>query len=443
MERTVSGRTLTGRTATRRGLLAGAGLAGVAAGLAACTSDKGSGGGTGGATESPKPDPNAAAATIVTPAKDATGVSAATEIVYELKNATEATVELKDANGTVVTGELRADGSSWVPAKTLGYSMAYTLTVTATGSDGKTGTTTSGFTTMAKPSKTVRVTSFLGDNAKAGVGMPLMYKFSRAIPEAQRAEVQKRLFVSSEPVQDGIWHWFSGTEVHYRPKEYWQAGTKVNARLAIGGLDMGDGYYGKGDITLENLTIGSAVIMVADNKTKQMTVTKDGKVVKKIPISLGKPSTPSSSGTVVIIEKFVHTIFDTYAELGPELGYRTPIDYAQRLTWGGEYIHSAPWSISSQGKRNVSHGCLNMSPANAKWLFNLTSIGDPVTTKGTERQLKNGNGWTHWNMTWDEYVKGSAVPFVSAVTPTPAPSESESATPDPTASATATATPSA
>jgi lipoprotein-anchoring transpeptidase ErfK/SrfK len=414
-------RSVSGRTATRRGLLAGAGLAGVAAGLAACTSGKGSNGGSG-ASSSPTPDPNAAAVTVITPAKDATDVVAATEIAYELKNATTATVELKDATGKVISGELRADGSSWVPATTLSYSTAYTVTVTATGSDGKTATTTSTFTTMAQPDKTVRITSFLGDNAKAGVGMPLMYKFSRAIPESKWADVQKRLFVSSEPEQEGIWHWFSGTEVHYRPKEYWKAGSKVNARLAIGGLDLGDGYYGKGDITLENLTIGSAVIMVADNKTKQMTVTKDGKVVRRIPISLGKPSTPSSSGTVVIIEKFVHTIFDTYAELGPELGYRTPIDYAQRLTWGGEYIHSAPWSIDAQGHRNVSHGCLNMSPANAKWLFDLTSVGDPVTTKGTERQLQNGNGWTHWNMSWDEYVKGSAIPYALASSTTESPS---------------------
>jgi lipoprotein-anchoring transpeptidase ErfK/SrfK len=156
--------------------------------------------------------------------------------------------------------------------------------------------------------------------------------------------------------------------------------------------------------------------MVADNRTKQLTVSRDGKVLRKIPISLGKPSTPSSSGTTVIIEKFVHTIFDTFEELGPELGYRTPIDYAMRLTWGGEYIHAAPWSVASQGHRNVSHGCINMSDAHAKWLFELASVGDPVVTKGTERKLKNGNGWTHWNMTWDEYVAGSALPFTAATT---------------------------
>jgi lipoprotein-anchoring transpeptidase ErfK/SrfK len=388
----------------RRGILVGAGLAG----LTACTS----------AEEAlwssvpSKPDPNASAATIASPPKDATDVPAATEIVYELRNASNATVELKAADGTVVSGQMRADGSAWVPARTLSYGAAYAVKVTATGADGKTATAESSFTTMAKPDKTVRVSSFLGDNAKSGVAMPLMFTFSRAIPEDRRADVQKRLFVSSEPVQDGIWHWFSGTSVAYRPKEYWRSGSRINVRMAVGGLDMGDGYYGKSDLTLVDLTIGSAVIMVADNRTKQLTVTQDGTVLRKIPISLGKPSTPSSSGTTVIIEKFVHTIFDTFAELGPKLGYRTPIDYAQRLTWGGEYIHAAPWSVDAQGHRNVSHGCINMSDANAKWLFELTSVGDPVITKGTERELQNGNGWTHWNMTWDEYVAGSALPFV-------------------------------
>lgn len=397
----------------RRGVLVGAGLAGVAAVSAACGSSKKP---VWSSPSSPEPDPNAATATVTSPAMDATDVPAATEIAYELRNASGATVELKAADGTAVSGEMRADGSSWIPSTTLAYGAKYTVTVTATGTDGKTASTESSFTTMAKPDKTIRVTSFLGDKAKAGVAMPLMFTFSKAIPENRRAEVQKRLFVSSEPVQDGIWHWFSGTSVAYRPKEYWKAGSKINVRMGVGGLDLGGGYFGKTDVTLEDLTIGSALIMVADNKTKQMTVTKDGKVLRKIPISLGKPSTPSSSGTTVIIEKFVHTIFDTFEELGPELGYRTPIDYAQRLTWGGEYIHAAPWSVAQQGHRNVSHGCINMSDANAKWLFNLSSVGDPVVTKGTERQLKDGNGWTHWNMTWDEYVAGSALPFVSATT---------------------------
>jgi hypothetical protein len=36
-------------------------------------------------------------------------------------------------------------------------------------------------------------------------------------------------------------------------------------------------------------------------------------------------------------------------------------------------------------------------------------LGDPITVSGTEEKLKNGNGWTDWNMSWDEYKKGSAI----------------------------------
>jgi lipoprotein-anchoring transpeptidase ErfK/SrfK len=242
-----------------------------------------------------------------------------------------------------------------------------------------------------------------------GVAMPLIVQFSREIPSAERANVQRRLFVKSDPPQEGIWRWVSGTEVRYRPKVYWQPGTKVSYRLATGGLPMGDGYYGRSDIAVA-ASVGPSVILTVDNKTKQMTVTKNGKLLRKMPVSLGKARTPSSSGTMVIIEKLRKTVFDTRAELGPVEGYRINIEYAQRLTWGGEFIHSAPWSVGDQGKRNVSHGCVNLSPANAIWLYGVTTMGDPVIVKGTERQLQTDNGWTEWDMSWSEYVKGSAIP---------------------------------
>jgi lipoprotein-anchoring transpeptidase ErfK/SrfK len=245
------------------------------------------------------------------------------------------------------------------------------------------------------------------------VAMPLIVKFSREIPSAERANVQRRLFVKSDPPQEGIWRWVSGTEVRYRPKVYWQPGTKISYRLATGGLPMGDGYYGRSDITVV-ASVGPAVILTVDNKSKMMTVTRDGKVLRRIPVSLGKAKTPSSSGTMVVMEKQRKTVFDTFAELGPREGYRIDIEYAQRLTWGGEYIHAAPWSEGVQGQTNVSHGCVNISMANAKWLFTITKMGDPVVVKGTERRLQNGNGWTEWNMSWAQYVKGSAIPYQPA-----------------------------
>ncbi|WP_431884805.1 Ig-like domain-containing protein [Micromonospora wenchangensis] len=398
---------LTGRTGRRRVLAAGV-LAAALALTSACTGsggDKPSSWQGGGEEAAPK-----ASATITEPKADATDVPASTGIVFTAKDAKDTTVALTDAAGKAVEGKLAADGASWLPDGALEYGGKYSATVTATGEDGKPATATSAFTVMAKPDKQVRVTSFLADNQVVGVGMPLIVKFGRAVPEDYRDDVQRRMTVTSTPAQEGVWHWVSPTEVRYRPKEFWQPGTTVSYRVQAGGLPMGGGWYGRSDLTVD-VKIGPSVVMQVDNKTKRMTVTKDGKVVKTILVSLGKKSTPSSSGTMVVIEKLRKTVFDTMEELGPEEGYRTKIDYAQRLTWGGEFIHAAPWSEGQQGSTNVSHGCVNVSMKDGAWLFANTKIGDPITVKGTERKLQNGNGWTDWNMSWDEYVKGSALPY--------------------------------
>ena len=364
-------------------------------------------------------------ATISSPAADAKDVPASAEIEFATKEATGSTVQLKDAAGKTVEGALRTDGKGWLPNNALQYATTYTATVTATGGDGKLATAASTFTTMAKPANQVRATSFLGDGQVVGVAMPLIIKFSRAIPKDSRDDVQRRMVVVATPAQEGIWRWISPTEVHYRPKAYWEPNTKLSYKVQVGGLPMGDGWYGRDDLTVD-ATIGRSVIMTVDNKTKKMTVTKDGKVVKTVLVSLGKASTPSSTGTMVVIEKLRKTVFDTMDELGPADGYRANIDFAQRLTWGGEFIHAAPWSEGQQGRVNVSHGCVNVSMADGAWLFDQTLVGDPVTVTGTGTPLKNGNGWTDWNMSWDEYVKDSAIPYAppSAPTPTTTPTSS-------------------
>lgn len=377
-------------------------LAAVLAVTAGCTGDNSPGWQKG--DDSPK-----AKAAITAPAADATDVPASAEIAFTTENAAETTVELTDATGGAVEGTL-TEGGTWLPNGPLEYGTTYTAKVTATGDDGKPATATSTFTTMAKPANQVSVSSFLGDDAVVGVGMPLIVRFGREIPEEYRDDVQRRMTVESNPAQEGIWHWASATEIRYRPKEFWQAGTTVSYTIQTGGLPMGDGWYGRNGLAVD-IKVGPATVMVVDNKTKQMTVTRDGEVLRRIPVSLGKTRTPSSSGTMVVIEKQRETVFDTMDNPNPEDRYRLDIEYAQRLTWGGEYIHAAPWSVASQGKRNVSHGCINMSDANAKWLFSQTRVGDPVTVKGTERELRNGNGWTDWNLSWEEYVKGSALPY--------------------------------
>jgi lipoprotein-anchoring transpeptidase ErfK/SrfK len=415
----------------RRRVLAAGLLAVALAVTSACTDGNGGkpsswqGGG-----ESPPPK---AAATISEPAADAKNVPASTGITFTTKDAQQTTVELKDATGKAIEGALAKDGKTWLPAGALAYATSYTATVTATGDDGRPATATSTFTTMAKPDKQIRVSSFLGDEQVVGIGAPLIVTFDRDVPEDYRDDVQRRMTVTSTPAQEGIWHWVSPTEVRYRPKEFWKANSKVRYRVQTGGLPMGNGYYGRADLAVD-IKIGPSLIMTVDNKTKRMTVTRDGKAIKTIPVSLGKKSTPSSSGTMVVMEKLRKTVFDTFAELGPEDGYRTKIDFAQRLTYGGEFIHAAPWSDGQQGSVNTSHGCVNVSMANGEWLFNNTRVGDPITVKGTETKLKNGNGWTDWNMSWDEYVKGSALPYDPDAPDAPAGAD-DAATPTPTPTA--------
>jgi lipoprotein-anchoring transpeptidase ErfK/SrfK len=176
----------------------------------------------------------------------------------------------------------------------------------------------------------------------------------------------------------------------------------------VGGLPTGGGRYGTRD-RAATAKIGRSLVMKVENSTKKMTVVQDGRTVRTMPVSLGKKATPSSSGTMVVMEKKVETVFDTTDTDGDE-GYVTDIEFAQRLTWSGQYIHSAPWSVGAQGRRNVSHGCVNLSPSNARWLFDRTLVGDPITVRGTGDKLAYGNGWTPWDLSWAEFVKGSALP---------------------------------
>jgi lipoprotein-anchoring transpeptidase ErfK/SrfK len=351
----------------------------------------------------PSPSPTLSTVAVVSPKSDATGVVAATEVKYTSDDPENTTVSVTDAKGAEVKGTLDKDDKVWRPDKALAYGTKYTVTVNGTASEGKGGSTSTAFTTMAKPSKIVRVTSFLGDHQTVGVGMPLIIRFNRAIPASYRDDVERRMTVTATPAQEGSWGWISPTEVHYRPKVFWKANSKVFYKVQLAGVPLGNDYYGKSDLTVD-LNIGRSFVMTVSNKTKHMTVKQNGKVIKTLPVSLGKSSTPSSSGTMIVMEKARHTVFDT-TDTDPVNGYKTPIDFAQRITWSGQFIHAAPWSEGKQGHINVSHGCVNVSEAMGAWLFGKTMMGDPITVSGTEQKLKQGNGWTDFNVSYAQWKK--------------------------------------
>ncbi|MGX1613836.1 Ig-like domain-containing protein [Micromonospora chalcea] len=362
----------------------------------------------------------AAAALTVSPADGAASRPVSTEISARIPGGgTVSKVVLATADGTAVAGRMRRDGSSWVPSAALKYGAKYTATVTGTGKDGQPYQGTSTFTTMAKPKSMIGSGLYMFSDKTYGVAMPVVAEFSPGIPKKDRAAVQKRMFVQTDPPQPGAWHWVdNGTQAYYRAPEYWKTGTTITVRLALAGIPLSNGRYGNIDRSA-TAKIGRAFEMTVDNATKQMTVSENGTVIRTLPVSLGKKSTPSSSGTMVVMEKKESTVFDTRSEPNPANRYVTEIDFAQRITWGGEYIHAAPWSEGVQGRRNVSHGCVNVSMANGRWLFGKTLVGDPITVKGTERRLAPGNGWTAWSMSWSQFVAGSALPVPQGGQPAP------------------------
>jgi lipoprotein-anchoring transpeptidase ErfK/SrfK len=339
------------------------------------------------------------------PASGTKNLPISTEIDTRVTGGKVSTVTLNDDRGKAIAGAMRDDGTSWVPAQPLEFGRTYLATVTATGANGESQTKATSFTTMAPP-KGTRVGSglYLFTGVTYGAAMPVVVEFESDIPSSARASVERRLFVRSDPPQSGRWQWFGARQVLYRPADYWKPGTTLTVRSALAGHPIGK-RYGDMDRSAVAKIADRQIVLDVDNATKKMTVYKDGHVIRTLPVSLGKKSTPSSSGQMVIMEKSERTLFDTTDTDGPN-GYRIWIEYAQRLTWGGEFLHSAPWSVHDQGVRNVSHGCVNVSPTNAVWLYQLTLVGDPVIVRGTERTLQPGNGWTAWNVPWHRYGAG-------------------------------------
>ena len=89
--------------------------------------------------------------------------------------------------------------------------------------------------------------------------------------------------------------------------------------------------------------------------------------------------------------------------------YKLKVRHAVQISSSGEYVHAAPWSVASQGRENVSHGCVNASPSFARWFYDRTLRGDVITVSGTDRPLEPTNGWGFWQVPWSRWVAGSAL----------------------------------
>lgn len=321
-------------------------------------------------------------------------------------------VLVSDSVGRVVRGELADDGTSWHSSAPLGAGVDYTVRVSVADGEGSPGRGVAGFTT-APADRLLR--AVLGPAGTTyGVGQPVTAQLSHPVKgTAARALVERGLRVTSTPAAPGRWHWVDDRTLHYRPEHYWPAHATVEVASTLAGTRITDGLYGGPDHGLRFRT-GDRVEAVVDAGMHQMTVTRNGKKLRTVPVTSGKPGFATRNGIKVVLgqEELVRMTSASIgiAEGSPE-DYDLQVRWATRVTLSGEYLHAAPWSLGAQGVANVSHGCVGMSMADAKWFYRLVRPGDLVTVVGSEgRTLAPfGNGFGDWNMPWEQWREGSAL----------------------------------
>lgn len=319
-----------------------------------------------------------------------------------------------DATGRYVTGELAADGSRWHSTSPLAANAHYTVRVSTEDEDGAPGRKVLAFATT-KPTTKKRLTVKFGPDAgRYGVGQPVTAVLNKPVKDkAQRAIVERALRVDSVPAVDGAWYWVDDKELHYRPKEYWPAHATIQVHSDLDGLKVSDRLWGGRSKPLK-LTTGDKIVAVTDASSHSMTVYKNDEEINEIPVTTGKPGFDTRNGVKVVLEKQQYVRMRS-ATVGISEGssdsYDLPVYYATRVTWSGEYVHAAPWSVGSQGYENVSHGCTGMSTSNAEWFFDTVRDGDVVkvvNSKGHDME-PFGNGFGDWNLGWKKWRNGSAL----------------------------------
>jgi lipoprotein-anchoring transpeptidase ErfK/SrfK len=337
----------------------------------------------------------------------AVGVAVDSPVTVSADDGVLASVEMVNENGGSVDGQLSPDGVHWSTTERLGYNRLYTLTAKARGLGGA-ATRQLTFQTHSPQNLTMPY-AMPHDGEVVGVGEPVAVQFDEKI--ANREAAEKAIVVTTDPPVEGAFYWLNNREVRWRPEHFWKPGTTVNVAVNTYGVDLGDGVFGE-DNAHSHFTIGDEVIATADDNTKMVTVRVNGEVVKTMPTSMGKDSTPTASGTYVLGVRFAHMIMDssTYGvPVNSPNGYRTEVDFATQMSYSGVFVHSAPWSVGAQGHTNTSHGCLNVSPSNAQWFFEHTKRGDVVEVLNTiGPPLSGTEGLGDWNIPWDQWHAGNA-----------------------------------
>lgn len=405
----------------RRAVLVGAAVA-VPAVTAACTI-----GGSGGSDPAPPTSstpPADPARVTVEPAANTEQVNPTAKVTVGIELATLGTVTVTDAAGTELAGVMDTARTGWKSTDSLAYDTEYTVNVEYE-TLGLPRKKTSSFHTVVPPNMTLPYFENTGgnsliDGATYGVGQVVVVHFDEPITD--RAAAQKLLTVTTTPPLDGVWSWATDATVHWRPEKYYPSGTTVAVKADVFGKEVSPGLWGQRSTEI-SFNIGESHVSIADDNTKQVQVFVNGNMVRSMPTSMGQGGTEvvngttlhfwTQSGTYTVLDKANPVIMDssTYGlPINSRLGYKESINWATRISNDGIYLHALASTMWAQGNTNTSHGCLNLSPADAQWFYGLSRQGDVVVVRNTGgpplEQWQNGD----WSVPWSAWVAASAAP---------------------------------
>ena len=357
---------------------------------------------------------DAASLVSVSPAAPAKGTAQPnTPLVVKALRGTLTDVTVTTADGHHLGGSLDTDGRNWRSDGTLSAGQHYSVRVTADNGDGGRGSTVEALTTGPAPEALTAVLT-PGDHAVYGVGEPITATLSLPVHDpAARKVVESGLTVRSNPSVTGSWYWVDDKTLHFRPQSYWPAHADISASFDLAGRHVSGDVYGGGTSRIAFST-GDKMLAYTDAGSHYMTVYRNGDEINSIPITTGKPGFSTRSGIKVVLEQ-APVVFMNSSTVGIAAdssdSYHKDVSWDTRVTWSGEYVHAAPWSVGEQGVANVSHGCTGMSTGNAHWFYENFRRGDlvqVVNSYGHEME-HFGNGYGDWNIDWDDWKQGSAL----------------------------------
>ncbi len=369
----------------------------------------------GSATASANPTRAANSARIIaSPKFGSTDIAPTAGITITTFNATITDLTVTGSDGRVVAGTIDSGGATWTLTDRLRFDTTYTFAGTATDTSGN-AAPIDGTLTTVNPSSTMGITFIINDGDTFGVAQPIVIQFNGVVEN--RAAAEKALSVTTDKGDIiGAWGWLQDeniiagrglqSQVHWRPKEFWPANTKVNVKAELYGVDLGNGNWGGADVT-RDFSIGRSLITTADINSFRLKVAQDGVEIRDYPVSYGRGDGDRATRSGIHVVQGKHPKFSMCNAAFNYCGVE--VTWAVRINNNGEFIHENDSTIPYQGIANVSHGCVNMSTANAKDFYDLSILGDPVLVTNTGQDMSAADYIYDWIYSWDSWRGLSAL----------------------------------